>query len=267
LVTKTAVLTSTNKKNFITHIKTTKKTVRIGVVAKYLSNVDTYLSVFEAIKAAAWKHDLDADIVWIDAEKVEHNTDLLEGFDGIVVPGGFGARGIEGKIKAAQFARTHKVPYLGLCLGMQVAVIEFARHVLSNNAAHSTEMVEDTLHPVIHIMKDQVGVKLGGTMRLGNYKTVIDKNSRSFLAYGATEVDERHRHRYEFNDEFVDAYERKGFVISARSVKENLAEIIELSASIHPFYVGTQGHPEYKSRPNKPHPLFIEFLNAAKKSS
>ncbi len=245
----------------VNRIKNTQDEVTIGVVAKYLSNLDTYASVFEALKAAGWHHGLRVNIEWINAEELEVDQKPLRSVDGILVPGGFGNRGIEGKILAAGYARENNVPYLGLCLGMQAAVIDFARHVLATKQAHSTEMVEDIEHPVIHIMEDQVGVSLGGTMRLGNYKTVLNKNSRSYLAYGTDEVHERHRHRYEFNNAYREQLEAAGLVIAGESPDRNLVEIIELKN--HPFFVASQAHPEFKSRPDKPHPLFRDFVAAA----
>ena len=249
----------------VNRIKNTQSEVKVGVVAKYMSNLDTYASVFEALKAAGWHHGHKVVIEWLNAEELEADTRPLRTVDGILVPGGFGNRGVEGKIAAAKYARENNVPYLGLCLGMQVAVIDFARHVLGSDEAHSTEMVEDALHPVIHIMKDQVGVKLGGTMRLGNYKTVLNKNSRSYLAYGANEVDERHRHRYEFNNAYRKQLEAAGLVIAGQSPDGKLVEIIELKD--HPFFVASQAHPEFKSRPDKPHPLFRDFIGASWKQA
>lgn len=249
----------------VNRIKNTQSEVKIGVVAKYMSNLDTYASVFEALKAAGWHHGQKVVIEWLNAEQLEADIRPLRTVDGILVPGGFGNRGVEGKIAAAKYARENNVPYLGLCLGMQVAVIDFARHVLGTDAAHSTEMIEDALHPVIHIMKDQVGVKLGGTMRLGNYKTVLNKNSRSYLAYGADEVDERHRHRYEFNNAYREQLEAAGLVIAGESPDGKLVEIIELKD--HPFFVASQAHPEFKSRPDKPHPLFRDFIGASWKQA
>lgn len=246
----------------VSRIKKTKATVTIGVVAKYLSHEDTYMSVFEALKSAGWYHGLNADIKWINAEKLEVSTEELKGLDGIVVPGGFGNRGTEGKIIAAKYARENKVPYLGLCLGMQIAVIEFARNVIGLQDANSTELNPDTINPVIDIMSDQVGVELGGTMRLGNYPAVLNKNSRAFLAYGKTDIMERHRHRYEFNNDFRKALQGGGLVLSGISPDNKLVEIVELPD--HPFYVGSQFHPEFLSRPDKPHPLFRDFIGAAK---
>lgn len=249
----------------VNRIKNTQDEVKIGVVAKYLSNLDTYASVFEALKAAGWHHGLKLNIEWLSAEEMEVNSKPLQQLDGILVPGGFGHRGIEGKIIAAQYARENKVPYLGLCLGMQVAVIEFARHVLKTRDAHSTEVEEATKHPVIHLMDDQVGVKLGGTMRLGDYKTVLNKRSRSYLAYGQAAVQERHRHRYEFNNAYRKQLEAAGMIIAGESPDKKLVEIIELKD--HPFFVGSQAHPEFRSRPDRPHPLFRDFVAAVRKQN
>lgn len=243
-------------------IKAPKNNLRIGVIAKYLSNEDTYLSVTEAIRAAGWHHNIDVEIVWIDSEKVSLDERVFTGIDGIVVPGGFGNRGLEGKILAARFARLNKIPYLGLCLGMQVAVIEFAREVLNDQSANSTEMDPETKHPVIHIMPDQIGVDLGGSMRLGDYKAKLNKKSRSYLAYQKPSIVERHRHRYEFNNDYRDILERAGLVIAATSPDGNLVEIVEHQN--HPFFVASQFHPEYKSRPNLPHDLFKDFIAAMK---
>ena len=243
-------------------IKSKKPHINIGVVAKYMTNEDTYLSVFEAVRSAGWHHNLDVNIIWVDAEKLTASTKPLDGLDGIVVPGGFGSRGVEGKIAAARYARVNSVPYLGLCLGMQVAVIEFARQVLEDEAANSSEIDPNATNQVIHIMPNQVGVELGGTMRLGDYQARIDKNSRSFLAYGTNIITERHRHRYEFNNQYSDQLKKAGLVIAATSPDGKLVEIIEHQN--HPFFVASQFHPEYKSRPNRPHPLFRDFVQAIK---
>jgi CTP synthase len=243
-------------------IKSKKPHINIGVVAKYMTNEDTYLSVFEAVRSAGWHHNLDVNIIWVDAEKLTASTKPLDGLDGIVVPGGFGSRGVEGKIAAARYARVNSVPYLGLCLGMQVAVIEFARQVLEDEAANSSEIDPNATNQVIHIMPNQVGVELGGTMRLGDYQAKIDKNSRSFLAYGTNIITERHRHRYEFNNQYSDQLKKAGLVIAATSPDGKLVEIIEHQN--HPFFVASQFHPEYKSRPNRPHPLFRDFVQAIK---
>ena len=248
--------------SLVNRIGRVKERVRIGVVAKYLSHEDTYMSVFEALKSAGWHHGLGVEIKWINAEKLEASAEELKDLDGIVVPGGFGNRGTEGKVIAAQYARQNNLPYLGLCLGMQIAVIEFARHVAGLAKANSTELNPDTPHPVIDIMPDQVGVAKGGTMRLGNYPAVLNKNSRAYLAYGQTNITERHRHRYEFNNSYRQALENSGLVLSGTSPDKKLVEIIELSD--HPFYIGSQFHPEFLSRPGKPHPLFRDFIGAAK---
>ncbi len=249
----------------VQRIQNTQSSVKIGVVAKYLSNLDTYASVFEALKAAGWHHGHKVEIEWINAEELEVDQAPLRSVDGILVPGGFGSRGVEGKILAAQYARENNVPYLGLCLGMQVAVIEFARNVLGLESAHSTEMDASTKHPVIDIMHDQVGVKLGGTMRLGNYEAVINTRSRSYLAYGKGKVHERHRHRYEFNNSYRKRLEAAGMVVAAESPDRNLVEVIEIKG--HPFFIASQAHPEFKSRPDSPHPLFRDFVAAVWKQS
>lgn len=265
--------------------KSGKKNITIAIIGKYFATGeyklrDSYAALFDALDHAAWETGVQIKEVWVSAEEVEKKgADIIGKPDGIIVPIGWGSRGAEGMIAAASYARRKKIPYLGLCYGMQLACIAFARDIIGWSDANTSENDTNTPHQVIHLMPAQAEFMknraYGGTMRLGAWEAIVKKGTIAYEAYkrhgglldknGLTS--ERHRHRYEFNDEFVDAYEKKGFVISARSVKENLAEIIELSASIHPFYVGTQGHPEYKSRPNKPHPLFIEFLNAAKKSS
>lgn len=249
-------------KNLNAKISSLKREVNIGVVAKYMDHEDTYMSVFEAIKAASWHFGARPNIIWLAAEKLgEGALDGLGKLDGIVVPGGFGQRGIEGKILAARYAREHKVPYLGLCLGMQVAVIEFARHVAGLEDANSTEFDEQAKHPVIHIMPDQVGVSKGGTMRLGNYPCVLETGSVAATAYGAANILERHRHRFEFNNDYRDQLTKAGLKLSGLSPDKELVEIVELED--HPFFVGSQFHPEFLSRPNRPHPLFRDFMAAA----
>ena len=217
----------------------------------------------EALRHAGWYHDVDIHVKWINSEALdnmgERYTEVLEGLDGIVVPGGFGHRGIEGKIKAAGYARRMNIPYLGLCLGMQVAVIEFARHVLGLSEANSTEFDPQTPYPVIDLMNTQRQVaEKGGTMRLGNWVCCLTPGTKAHQAYGEAIVFERHRHRYEFNNDFRKRMEAHGMVISGRSADNNLVEIIELAN--HPWFVGTQFHPEFKSRPNRPHPLFRDFI-------
>lgn len=247
-------------KDLMKNIKLSKKSIKIGIVAKYLSNSDTYASVMEAIKSACWHEKRKAEIVWIDAEKLEKGgTDSLKGLSGIVVPGGFGNRGIEGKIKAAKFARENNIPYLGLCLGMQVACIEFARSTCKLKNANSTEFEETCKEPVIYIMPEQEKInKKGGTMRLGSYDCILDKDSKAFSLYGTVKISERHRHRYEFNNKYRKMFEKMGMKFSGLSPDKNLVEIIEIPE--HPFFMATQAHPEFKSRPSKPHPLFLGFI-------
>ncbi len=237
------------------------RTIKIGVVAKYMDNEDTYLCVFEAIKAAGWANRIQPEIHWIDAEKINTDPALLAGYDGLVVPGGFGSRGVEGKITAGRYAMDHGVPYLGLCLGMQTAVIALARKTGLTDA-NTTEIDEDTKHPVIDIMADQRDISdKGGTMRLGNYPCVITKHTHTAKAYGRGQIQERHRHRFEFNNAYRERLTKAGLVIAGLSPDKRLVEIIEIAG--HPYFVGSQFHPEFKSRPNRPHPLFDGFIKAA----
>ena len=241
--------------------------VKIGIVAKYMDHEDTYMSVTEAVKSAAWANGLQPDMVWVSAEKIEEDgpDDLLKDLDGIIVPGGFGSRGVEGKITAAWWAKTHQIPYLGLCLGMQVAVIAVAREALDDQGANTTEIDPDTKHPVIALMDDQRHiVAKGGTMRLGDYPCKLALNSLSARAYGSQLIHERHRHRYEFNNEYRDVLSKAGLEIVGTSPDDKLVEIIEIKD--HPFFVASQFHPEFTSRPNRPQPLFNEFIKAAKTS-
>lgn len=231
--------------------------VTIGLVAKYMDNEDTYISVLEALKAAAWHKNVGLKIKWIDAEKVA-DADFGD-VDGIVVPGGFGVRGIEGKIAAARYALDNKRPYLGLCLGLQMAVIAAARKAGLADA-HTTEVV-DTPSNVVYIMEGQAGKEsTGGTMRLGDYPAVLKKGSKVAKAYGGEEVIERHRHRYEVNKKFISEIEKGGLVVSGTSPDGKLVEFIE--AADHPYFVATQAHPEFKSRPSRPHPLFTGLIEA-----
>lgn len=246
------------------------KKVTVGVVAKYLDNQDTYMSVFEALKAAAWWNDVDLTIKWVDSEALEKSddkglADTFKDLDGIVVPGGFGTRGLEGKIKAAQYAFTHKVPYLGLCLGLQMAVIAVAR-LDGVPDATTTELDPTSPNQVIHTMDDQKGKEnTGGTMRLGDYPCVVAKNSKSAKLYKTTKIVERHRHRYECNNAYREQYERWGIRAVGTSPDDELVEMIE--AIDHPFMIGSQFHPEFKSRPGRPHPLFWGFIEASAKNS
>ena len=241
-----------------------KDEVTIGLVGKYVSLPDAYLSVSEALQHAALYHNRRLDLRWIDSGDLEETarTTLLEGLDGIVVPGGFGHRGVEGKVRAARYARESGIPYLGLCLGMQAAVIELARHVLHSSSPNSTEFNQYTEYPVIDLMHTQRDVsEKGGTMRLGVWPCRLLPGSRAFEAYGQPVIYERHRHRYEFNNEYRELLVSNGLVLSGLSPDNLLVEIVELED--HPWFVGTQFHPEFKSRPDRPHPLFRNFIGAA----
>ncbi len=243
--------------------KNRKNSVRIALCGKYVRLHDAYLSVAEALTHAGFENAAKVEIDWVDSEKItaENAEKLLGKADGILVPGGFGGRGIEGKVAAARYAREKGVPYLGICLGMQTAVIEFARGVLGWEDANSSEFDPEGAHSVIDIMPDQLGVKMGGTMRLGAYPCKVRKGTALERAYGAEMVSERHRHRFEFNNEYREAFEKAGMRICGTSPDELLVEAVEIPA--HPFYVGVQFHPEFKSRPNAAHPVFREFIAAA----
>ena len=248
-------------------IKSRSKSVSIGLVGKYVQLHDAYLSVAEALRHAGFALGAKVDIQWIDSETVTADTqdDLLSQLDGILVPGGFGSRGIEGMILAAQYAREHRIPYLGICLGMQIAVIEFARHVLGLTGADSGEFAPECRHKVIDFMPGQgEDIDKGGTLRLGSYPCVIAEGTTMARCYGDTQIWERHRHRYEFNNDYRDALRAAGMTISGLSPDGRLVEAVELSSQ--PFYVGVQYHPEFKSRPTRPHPLFQGFLAAALES-
>ncbi len=237
---------------------------QIALVGKYTALHDAYLSVVEALFHAGIANGAQVDILWVDSEQLDRDNAeaLLGGCGGIIVPGGFGDRGIEGMIAAAEYARTRNIPYFGICLGMQIAVIEFARNVLGWTDANSTEFDRDTAHPVIDLMPEQVGVTAkGGTMRLGRYPCLLADGSRSRALYGAAEIGERHRHRYEFNNDFRDTISAAGLTPAGLSPDGTLVEIVENGA--HPWFVGVQFHPEFKSRPNRPHPLFRGFIRAA----
>lgn len=240
-------------------MKDYKKVVRVGMVAKYMDNEDTYISVTEALKAAAWDQDVKLKLVWINAE--EAIDDDFTGVDALLVPGGFGSRGIEGKVAAAHYALEHNVPYLGLCLGLQVAVIAAARRA-GLAKANSTEFDPKTRQNVVYIMEGQQGREsTGGTMRLGDYTGIITPGSKTAEAYGGTEIVERHRHRYEVNQAFNKAIEQGGLTISGTSPDGKLVEYIE--GTNNDYFVATQAHPEFKSRPSRPHPLFVGLIKAA----
>ena len=242
------------------------KKVKIAVVGKYVALPDAYMSVTEALHHGGIENDAQVKITWINAEELEDPSadldELFVGCKGILVPGGFGDRGVEGKIRAIQYARENAIPFLGLCLGMQCAVIEFARHVAGLTNAHSTEFVAETPHSVIALMEDQQDVEeKGGTMRLGAYPCVLADGSHSREEYGEPEISERHRHRFEFNNAYRAQLEEKGLVIAGTSPDNRLVEVVEIAN--HPWFVASQFHPELKSRPNHPHPLFAGFVRAA----
>ena len=252
----------TDWRKFVECVISPKRRLKIAVVGKYMDLRDAYKSIYESLTHAAASEDCGVDLKLIDAGSLEHGIDAqLKDVAGILIPGGFGARGIEGKINAARYAREHKIPFLGLCLGMQVATIEFARNVCGIVNANSTEFDRDSAEPVISLLEEQRGVrKKGASMRLGTWPTKIIKDTLAEKIYGATEVTERHRHRYEFNMKYRDRMNAKGFVISGTSPDGTLAELIELRD--HPYFVGCQYHPEFQSKPNKPHPLFRGFIQA-----
>lgn len=245
-------------------VQNLSKTTKIGLVGKYVELQDAYISVVEALKHAGYAFDADVEIKWINAEEVtaENVKELLGEVDGVLIPGGFGDRGIEGKIIATQYAREHKKPFLGICLGMQLASVEFARNVLGFNDAHSSEINPNTEHAIIDLLPEQKDVEdLGGTLRLGLYPCKLTEGTKAHEAYGEKVVYERHRHRYEFNNHYRQAMEQEGFIFSGTSPDGRLVEIIELAD--HPWFVASQFHPEFISRPNRPQPLFRDFVKAS----
>ncbi|HBB37669.1 MAG: CTP synthetase [Candidatus Magasanikbacteria bacterium GW2011_GWD2_43_18] len=260
---------------FVKKIHNSTKEVKIAVVGKYFGTgsftlADSYISVIESVKHAAWFNNVKPVLEWVDSEEFEKDAKKLQDlkkYDGIIVPGGFGTRGIEGIISTIQFAREKKIPYLGLCYGMQLATIEFARHVLDKKGAHTVEVNEKTKYPIIIVnpfqAKNIAEEKYGGTMRLGAYDCDLKIGTKTQKAYGAKRISERHRHRYEFNNEYREEMDNAGLKVVGVNPESDLVEIVELEN--HPFFVGTQFHPEFKSRPMRPHPLFREFVKAAKK--
>jgi CTP synthase len=274
-----------NWQKFVEKIKAPKtKTVEIAIVGKYFGTGnyqlrDSYAALFDAIDHAAWFNNVNVKTHWVDAEQVEKQGAKIIGKpDGIIVPSGWGERGSEGMIAAASYARKEKIPYLGLCFGMQLAVVAFARDMLGWKDANSQEIDPKSKHQVIHLIPAQKELmkrrSYGGTMRLGGWEAMVKKGTRAYEIYNKYSkflngkdglTSERHRHRYEFNDDYAADLEKAGLVIAARSVAESLVEIIELPKSEHPFYLATQGHPEYKSRPLNPHPLFIAYIEACSK--
>ena len=240
------------------------KEVNIALVGKYIQLHDAYISVVEALKHGGIAQHATVNIKWVDSELLNNSNveEVLGDMDGILVPGGFGDRGIEGKITAIEFARIRKIPFLGLCLGMQLSVVEFARHVVGYNDAHSIELDPNTTHPVIALLPEQDGIEdIGGTLRLGSYPCVLDKSSLAYKLYGDETIHERHRHRYEFNNDYRKVLTENGMMLSGISPDGRIVEMVELPD--HPFFIGTQAHPELKSRPNRPHPLFRGFVEAA----
>ncbi|WP_026893543.1 CTP synthase [Clostridiisalibacter paucivorans] len=251
--------------SLIDRVENLEGKVKIALVGKYVELKDAYISVAESLNHAGIDNGVDVEIEWVHSEEIDDNncSSYLQGVDGILVPGGFGDRGIEGKICAIKYARENKIPFLGICLGMQMAVIEFARNVLGIKDAHSAEFVEDTKHPVIDLMPEQKDIEdMGGTMRLGLYPCKLYEDTKAKSAYGEDLVYERHRHRYEFNNQYREELMEKGMIISGISPDERLVEIIELKD--HPWFVASQFHPEFKSRPTKSHPLFRDFIKASK---
>ena len=238
--------------------------VTIALVGKYAALRDSYLSVVESLTHGGAGVRAEVDIRWVESDDLtlENCAEQLAGVDGILVPGGFGTRGIEGKIVAARYAREHGIPYFGICLGMQIAIIEYARHVLGYKGANSAEFDPQSPYPVIDLMPEQRDVmQLGGTMRLGQYPCVLNERSKAYSVYRESLIHERHRHRYEVNNDYRDALARSGMLISGTSPDNRIVEMIELPD--HPWFVGCQFHPELKSRPNRPHPLFAGFVRAS----
>ena len=241
-----------------------QKKVTVALVGKYIQLHDAYISVVEALRHGGVAHRADVTIKWVDSETVndENVAEILGDVSGILVPGGFGSRGIDGKISAIRYARENKIPFLGLCLGMQLAIVEFARNVIGYADAHSVELDPQTAHPVIHLMPDQNGIEdIGGTLRLGSYPCVLDKTTKAYELYGQETIHERHRHRYEVNNDFRAVMVENGLTLSGISPEGRIVEMIELKS--HPWFLATQAHPELKSRPNRPHPLFRGFVGAA----
>jgi CTP synthase len=253
-----------NWKNFLDRLKNPKREVNIGLVGKYVELKDSYKSISESFIHAGVSNEARVNVKWIHSEKLNSTNidEELKGLDGILVAPGFGSRGISGKIEAVRYARENKVPFFGICLGMQCAVIEFARHVLGYTDAHTTEIAEDSKYPVISMMEEQKNISnMGGTMRLGAYRCQLKTGSKAFAAYNTEKISERHRHRYEFNNAYIKEFEEAGLIPVGKNPETGLVEIVELKD--HPWFVGAQFHPEYKSTVANPHPLFVAFIKAA----
>jgi CTP synthase len=263
----------------IENVKKPKGIIKIGIVGKYFGTgnfilSDSYISVIEAVKHSAYKLKLKPEISWINSEAFEKNSEEIEdlkNYDGIIVPGGFGSRGIEGKIKTIEFLRINKIPFFGLCYGMQLAVVEYGRNVLGLKDANTTEIDRATKNPIIDIMPEQKknleDRNFGATMRLGAYPAILKKGTVAHKAYGKNKISERHRHRWEVNPIYVEKIEKAGLIFSGKSPDSKLMEIVELPKKVHPFFLGTQFHPEFKSNPIDAHPLFLEFMKASLENS
>ena len=250
--------------DMVDKIKHPKHRVKIAICGKYVYLKDAYKSIIESFVHAGQENDARVDLIWVSSEDIKKGgpEKFLSDIDGLLIPGGFGERGVEGKIESIHYVRSNKIPFLGICLGMQCAVIEYARNVCDLKDAHSYEFYAELKNPVIHLMADQEGVSnLGGTMRLGAYPAKLDKDSKSYTAYGTDEISERHRHRYEFNNKYRELFDNTDFKLVGLSPDERLVEIVEVKN--HPWFVGVQFHPELKSRPTRAHPLFRDFINAA----
>ncbi len=254
----------TKWKEFLTRLKNPKKEVNIGLIGKYVELKDSYKSISEAFIHGGVANEARVNLKWIHSESLtkQNIQSELEGLDGILVAPGFGSRGISGKIEAVRYARENKVPFFGICLGMQCAVIEYARHVLGYEDAHTTEIAEDSKYPVISMMAEQKSISnMGGTMRLGAYKCQLKPNTKVASAYNTESIEERHRHRYEFNNDYLEAFEKAGMIATGKNPETGLVEVVEIPE--HPWFVGAQYHPEYKSTVDNPHPLFVAFVKAA----
>lgn len=254
----------TDWKAMIESLRNPSTDVRIAMVGKYISLHDAYLSVVEALKHGGIAAKASVDIKWIDSEELDATnvSQMLNDVDGILVPGGFGTRGTEGKIEAIKYARENNIPFLGICLGMQMALVEYARHVVGFADANSIELNPDTTHPVIALMPEQNGItNIGGTLRLGAYPCVLKEGSLAHKLFGRDEISERHRHRYEVNNDYIEELEKAGMVFSGKSPDGRIVEMLELPS--HPYFIATQGHPEFKSRPNRAHPLFRGLIESA----
>jgi CTP synthase len=257
-----------NWNTFLHRLKHPKQTVNVGLVGKYVEMQDCYKSILEAFIHAGAANETKVNVISLHSEFIDASNvnEKLAGLDAVLVAPGFGSRGIEGKIHAIQYAREQKVPFFGICLGMQMACVEFARNVLHMQDAHSTEMNAQTQHPVIAMMEEQKNIsQMGGTMRLGAFDCELLADSKAAAIYGSTQISERHRHRYEFNNAYLEAFEKNGLVPAGKNPATGLVEIMEDPS--HPFYIATQFHPEYKSTVENPHPLFVAFVQAAKQHS